>query len=191
MQRELDRLRQGLSVRGSKIRSSLNGSRGDSKASSGLELQLRKEVEELEDELDVKDKEYMVLLKEFNYLDDINRDLKKKVAVTLEEYRYLSIENRTLLNIKNQLGQRENECKRFKEERDTFKRKLIALHRQHMQLMEEREEEEEERAAGGRVHLMTQRGSGRPGPPRGNSPSTRRGGSPGSRSNSPRRSFPQ
>ena len=126
----------------------------------------------------------MILLKEFNYLDDLNRELKNKVAVTLEEYRYLSIENRTLLNIKSKIAQLEQECRRNKEEKDTFKRRLIILHRQHTQLIQEREDEEEDDSRGGAAVV----GKGKSRKNGQGMPAAYRGGSPGSRSNSPRRS---
>jgi hypothetical protein len=63
----------------------------------------------------VKDEEYMILLKEFNYLDTINKDLKNKMSKVMEEYKYLSIENRTLLNIKTKLIEKEVECTKYKD----------------------------------------------------------------------------
>jgi len=63
----------------------------------------------------VKDEEYMILLKEFNYLETINKDLKDKMSKVMEEYKYLSIENRTLLNIKTKLIEKEVECTKYKD----------------------------------------------------------------------------
>lgn len=33
----------------------------------------------------------MILLKEFNYLDGINKDLKSRMAQLMEDYKYLAI----------------------------------------------------------------------------------------------------
>jgi hypothetical protein len=79
--------------------------------------------------LQEKDEEYLILLKEFNYLDEINKDLKNKMGKVMEEYKYLSIENRTLLNIKTKLIEKEVDCAKYKDERDYFKRKLIDHHK--------------------------------------------------------------
>lgn len=38
-----------------------------------------------------KDEEYLILLKEYNYLDSLNKEVKDRHAKLLEEYRYLSI----------------------------------------------------------------------------------------------------
>jgi uncharacterized protein (DUF3084 family) len=75
----------------------------------------------------------MILLKEFNYLDTINKELKTRMGKVLEEYRYLSIENRTLLNTKTKLIEKEVECTKYKDERDYFKRKIIEHHRRNEQ----------------------------------------------------------
>jgi hypothetical protein len=61
------------------------------------------------------------------------------LAQLTQEYKYLSIENRTLLNTKTKLVDKELECAKIKSERDMFKKKLIELHRKKA------EEEEDER----------------------------------------------
>lgn len=55
----------------------------------------------------------------------------------MEEYRYLSIENRTLLNTKTKLLEKEMECTKYKDERDYFKRKVIDHHKRNEQLKKE------------------------------------------------------
>lgn len=64
---------------------------------------MRQSIIKMREELHEKDEEYLILLKEFNYLDSINKDLKQKLGKIMEEYKYLSIENRTLLNMKTKL----------------------------------------------------------------------------------------
>lgn len=90
----------------------------------------------------MKDEEYLVLVKEFNYLDSLNKDLTNRLSKVIEEYKYLSIENRTLLNVKSKLLEKELECSKVKNERDQFKKKLIEFHKK-MQPSEEESEEDE------------------------------------------------
>lgn len=61
-----------------------------------------------------RDEEYLVLVKEVNYLDSINKDVQKRLSTTIEEYKYLSIENRTLLGAKSKLLEKELECSKVK-----------------------------------------------------------------------------
>ncbi len=46
----------------------------------------------------------------------------------MEQNKYLSIENRTLRNTKAQLLGKVQECSKYKEERDYFKKKVIEQH---------------------------------------------------------------
>ena len=69
------------------------------------------------------------MLSEYKYLNTIAKDAKSKLANLTEEFKYLSIENRTLLNVKTKLTEKELECAKVKAEKDQFKKKLIAFHR--------------------------------------------------------------
>lgn len=62
-----------------------------------------------------KEEDYLILLNEYNYLDGQHREVKARMGKLMEDYRYLSIENRTLLNVKTKLIEKELECTRYKD----------------------------------------------------------------------------
>lgn len=45
---------------------------------------MRQSLLKMKEELQEKNEEYLILLKEFNYLDSINKDLKQKLAAIMD-----------------------------------------------------------------------------------------------------------
>ena len=87
--------------------------------------------------LEQKDEDFLVLLKEYNYLNTVSKETKSRLAKLMEEYKYLSIQNRTLLGVRQKLVEKELECTKIKGEKEVFRKKIIGLLRQ----LAEKEEE--------------------------------------------------